>query len=146
MLSFCPSWSCTIICCINWVTSLRKNLFNLLEFLAETFRCRVHHFQCLTVRVKLAAMFRFLVRTTAASSTGTVKHWKWCKTSAKNSSKLNKFLHSEVNQLIQHNHLCNINKLNIGREFFSSIKKKVVFFWAFMELLVKVRKFKTFSG
>ena len=37
---------------------------------------------------------------------GTVKHWKWCtwyrKASAKNSSKLNKFLHSEVNLLIQH--------------------------------------------
>ena len=35
----------------------------------------------------------------------TVKHWKWCtwhrKASAKNSSKLNKFLHSEVNLLIQ---------------------------------------------
>ena len=35
-----------------------------------------------------------------------VKHWKWYtwhrKASAKNSSKLNKFLHSEVNQLIQH--------------------------------------------
>ena len=42
----------------------------------------------------------------AASSTATVKHWKWCtwhrKASAKNSSKLNKFLHSEVNLLIQH--------------------------------------------
>ena len=41
----------------------------------------------------------------AASSTGTVMHWKWCtwhrKASAKNSSKLNKFLHSEVNLLIQ---------------------------------------------
>ena len=40
------------------------------------------------------------------SSTGTVKHWKWCtwhrKASAKNSSKLNKYLHSEVNLLIQH--------------------------------------------
>ena len=38
--------------------------------------------------------------------TVTVKHWKWCtwhrKASAKNLSKLNKFLHSEVNQLIQH--------------------------------------------
>ena len=60
MLLFCPSWSCTIICCINWFTSLCK----------------------------------------------TVKHWKWCtwhrKASAKNSSKLKKFLHSEVNQLIQH--------------------------------------------
>ena len=32
---------------------------------------------------------------------GTVKHWKW-KASTKNSSKLNKFLHSEVNLLIQH--------------------------------------------
>ena len=35
----------------------------------------------------------------------TVKHWKWCtwhlKASVKNSSKLNKFLHSEVNLLIQ---------------------------------------------
>ena len=61
------------ISCINRFTSLYKNLFNLLwDF----------------------------------SSTGTVKHWKWCtwyrKTSAKNSSKLNKFLHSEVNLLIQH--------------------------------------------
>ena len=52
------------MCCINRFTSLCKNLFNLLEFLAEAFRCHVHHFQCLTV--------------------------------------LNKFLHSEVNQLIQH--------------------------------------------
>ena len=37
---------------------------------------------------------------------GTVEHWKWCtwhrKASAKNSNKLNKFLHSEVNLLIQH--------------------------------------------
>ena len=49
-LLFCPSWSCTIICSINWFTSLCKNLFNLLEY----------------------------------------------------PSKLNKFLHSEVNQLIQH--------------------------------------------
>ena len=44
-------------------------------------------------------------RNIAASSTGTVKHWKWCtwhqKPSVKNSSKLNKFLHSEVNILIQ---------------------------------------------
>ena len=45
-------------------------------------------------------------RNIAACSTGTVKHWKWWtwhrKASAKNSSKLNKFLHSEVNELIQH--------------------------------------------
>ena len=37
---------------------------------------------------------------------GTGQHWKWCtwhqEASAKNSSKLNKFLHSEVNILIQH--------------------------------------------
>ena len=32
LLLFCPSWSCTIICCINRFTSLCKNLFNLLEF------------------------------------------------------------------------------------------------------------------
>ena len=36
----------------------------------------------------------------------TVKHWKWCKwhwkASAKSSSKLSKFLHREVNLLIQH--------------------------------------------
>ena len=45
-------------------------------------------------------------RNIAASSTGTVKHWKLCTwhqtASAKNSSKLNEFLHSEVNRLIQH--------------------------------------------
>ena len=38
-------------------------------------------------------------------STGTVKHWKWCtwhrKASAKNSSKLNKFLRSEASLLMQ---------------------------------------------
>ena len=34
------------LCCINWFTSLCKNLFNLLEFLAEAFRCHLHHFQC----------------------------------------------------------------------------------------------------
>ena len=54
---FCPSWSCAVICCINRFTSLCKNLFNLLEFLAQAFRCHVHHFQCLTVPVELAAMF-----------------------------------------------------------------------------------------
>ena len=67
---------------------------NLLKFLAGAFRCHVHHFQGLTVPVEWA------------SCTGTVKHWKWCtwhrKTSANNSSKLYKFLHSEVNLLIQH--------------------------------------------
>ena len=51
-------------CCIRRLTSLCKNLFNLLEFLAEAFRCHVLHFQCLTVQ--------------------------------------DKFLHSEVNLLIQH--------------------------------------------
>ena len=67
---FCPSWSWTIICFINRFTSLCKNLFNLLEFLAM------------------------------------LDSKKWCswhrKASVKNSSKLNKFLHSEVNLLIQH--------------------------------------------
>ena len=76
------------ICCNNRFTSLCKNLFNVLEFLAGAFWCHVHHFQCLTVPVELL---------------GTIKHWKWCtwhqKASAKNS---NKFLHSEVNLLIQH--------------------------------------------
>ena len=61
-----------------------QELVQLLEFLAEAFRCHVSHFQCLTV----------------------LKHLKWCtwhrKASAKNSRKLNKFLHSEVNLLIQH--------------------------------------------
>ena len=37
------------------------HLFNLLEFLAEAFRSHVHNFQCLTVPVELAAMFRFVV-------------------------------------------------------------------------------------
>ena len=55
------------LCCNNRFSSLCKNLFNLLEFLAEGFRCYVHR-----------------------------------KASAKNSSKLNWFLHSEVNLLIQH--------------------------------------------
>ena len=41
--------SVRIIRCINWFTSLCKNLFNLLEILAEAFRCHVHHFQCLMV-------------------------------------------------------------------------------------------------
>ena len=42
-----------MLCCINRFTSLCKNLFNLLEFLAEAFRCHVHHFQCLTALVEL---------------------------------------------------------------------------------------------
>ena len=50
-----------LLCYINIFTSLFKNLSNLLEFLAEDFRCHVHHFQCLTVPVELAAMFRFIV-------------------------------------------------------------------------------------
>ena len=60
-LLFCPSWSCTIICCINQFTTLSKKFFNLLEFLAEASRCHVHHFQCLMVPVELAAMFQFMV-------------------------------------------------------------------------------------
>ena len=42
LLLFCPSSSCTIIYCIKRFTSLCKNLFNLLEVLAEAFRCHVH--------------------------------------------------------------------------------------------------------
>ena len=63
------------ICCIDRFTSVCKNLFNLLGFLAKAFRCHVHHFQCLTLHRKA---------------------------SAKNSSKLSKFLQSEVNLSIQH--------------------------------------------
>jgi hypothetical protein len=84
MLLFSPFWACIIICCINRFTSLCKYLFNLLKFLAEALRCHVHNFQCLSVPVELV------------SST-----WHQ-KSSAKNSSKLNKFLHSEVNLLLQH--------------------------------------------
>ena len=53
----------------------------------------------------ISAILKTMNRNIAASSTWTVKHWKRCtwhrKASAKISSKL-KFLHSEVNQLIQH--------------------------------------------
>ena len=48
---FFTSWTCTIICCINRFTSLCKNFFNLLQFLAEAFRCHVHDFQCFAVPV-----------------------------------------------------------------------------------------------
>ena len=41
-----------ILCFINRFTSLCKNLLNLLEFLAEAFRCHVHHFQCFAVPVE----------------------------------------------------------------------------------------------
>ena len=37
-----------------------RNLLNLLEFLAEAFRCHVHHFQCLTVLVELASMIIYI--------------------------------------------------------------------------------------
>ena len=84
MLLFCPSWSCTIICWINRFTSLCKNLFTWV--FSRSFSC---------------ASFSML-----NDPGGTVKHWKWCtwhrKASAKNSNKLNKFLHSEVNLLIQY--------------------------------------------
>ena len=66
---------CTIICCINRFTSLCKNLFNLPKFLTEAFRCHVHHFHTMMHMHREA--------------------------STKNSSKLNKFLHSEVSLLIQ---------------------------------------------
>ena len=36
---------------------------DLLEFLAEAFRCHVHHFQCLVVAVELAVM-EFVFRVT----------------------------------------------------------------------------------
>ena len=75
-----------VYCCINRFTLLCKNLFNLLEFLVE-------------IVDAMCIIFN------AWRSTGTIKPWKWCtwhrKASAKNSSKLNKFLHREVNQLIQ---------------------------------------------
>ena len=60
-----------------------QELVQLTEFLAETFLCHVH-----------------------PCGTGTVKVLKICtwhrKTSAKNSIKLNKFLHNQVNLSIQH--------------------------------------------
>ena len=50
--------------------------------------------------------FSYFESFSMASSTWTIKHWKWCtwhqKASAKNSSKSNKFLHSLVNLLIQY--------------------------------------------
>ena len=57
-----------------------------LEFLAEAFRCHVHHYQCLTVHRESQAL--------------KMSTW-YRKASAKNSSTLNKFLHNEVNLLIQ---------------------------------------------
>ena len=91
-----------------------QELVNLLEFVAEAFRCHVHHFQCFTVPVdtirhsshnNISAILTTMNRNFAPSSNGSVKHWKWFtwhrKASAKNSSKLNKFLHSEVNLSIQ---------------------------------------------
>ena len=60
-LASCEPQKVVQICCINWFTSLCKKLFNLLEFLAEAFRCHVHHFRCLTVPVELAVMFQFVV-------------------------------------------------------------------------------------
>ena len=50
----------------------------------------MHHFQCLTVPVELPSSIE-------NDAHGIEK------ASAKNSSKLNKFLHSDVNLLIQHN-------------------------------------------
>ena len=46
---------------VNRFTLLCKNLFNLLEFLAEAFRSHVHNFQFLMVPVELAAMVCFPV-------------------------------------------------------------------------------------
>ena len=94
---FCTSWSCTIICCINRFTSLCKNLFNLLEFLVEAFRCTWHR-----------------------------------EASAKNSSKLNKFLHSEVNLLIQHNFISYFNYLGMSQ--WNSIKWR----WKSWKMTLKV--------
>ena len=45
---------------VSW-TSLCKNLFNLLEFIAEVFRCHVHHFQCLTVPVELNQLIQHII-------------------------------------------------------------------------------------
>ena len=42
-----------------------RNLLNLLEFLAEAFRCHVHHFQCLTDRqVSLTSFLQSEVKIT----------------------------------------------------------------------------------
>ena len=53
----------------------------------------------------ISAIPTTMKRNIASSSTGTVKHWKWCtwhqKAYAKNSSKSNTLLHREVNLLIQ---------------------------------------------
>ena len=74
VLLFCPSWYLNML---YWLVHFTmQELVQFTWVLAEAFRCHVHHFQCLTVPVELGA-------------------------SAKNSSKLNKFLHSEVIQLIQ---------------------------------------------
>ena len=84
MLLFCPSWSCTIIYCIIRFTSLCKNFLLTWNF-SRSFSMPCASFSMLD---------------------GPIKHWTLCtwhqKASAKTSSKLNKFLHSEVNLLIQH--------------------------------------------
>jgi hypothetical protein len=59
------------------------------------------------------------------SSTGAVKHWKWCtwhrKSSAENSSKLNKFLHCKVNLLIHDQDGQNNNKKERTQSYIWSV-------------------------
>ena len=124
MLLFRPSWSCTIIYCINRFTSLCKNFsFTWVFSISFSMPC---------------ASFSMLDGPGGTAD----KHSTWCtwhrKASAKNSVSEN-FLHSEMNLLIQRKHnkqnmmpynisvllriiLCNI------REF--GIKSKQLFFFA----------------
>ena len=96
MLLFCPSWSCTITYCIIKFTSLHyARTFHLLKFLAEAFQCHVHHFQCLTVPVELAQVPLGL------SSIENDAHS--IKKLLLKIQVSEKFLHSEVNLIIQYN-------------------------------------------
>ena len=80
-----------------------------------------------------AAKITTMYRNIAASFTGSVKHWKWCKwhrkASAKNSSKLNKLLHNEVNLLIQP-----IFMLNIYINLRSNLKNPYFIFQSYINL------------
>ena len=69
-------WNVIILYCINRFTSLCKNLLNLLEFLAEVFRCHVHHFQCLTLPVDRCTWHRkLLLKTQVIWTSSCIVKW-----------------------------------------------------------------------
>ena len=121
--------------CINIFTSLCKNLFNLLEFLAQAFRCHEDHFQCINIFTSLCKNLFNLLEFLAQAFRCHVHHFQCINiftSLCKNMFNLLEFL-AEAFRCHVHHFQCltvpvvHIGQTGWGREEFHSVQEEIDF-------------------